>query len=121
MNGRQHPHRYDDLFWARVFGSVISEAYSGLLVWDRLARQATKLARLRKKYRRVISPDELLPEEFMKALLLFRHTLKSMSRGPISNIKMGLGASSPIAFGLGANASGQRYHEDGGRFKVVRV
>ncbi|KAI1952734.1 hypothetical protein LOZ57_000814 [Ophidiomyces ophidiicola] len=94
--GNPHPHLHDGLFWARVFGSVITNAYGALIAFDSLARQATKLARLQEKYRSRISPDKTLPEEYLKALLLFRHTLNQSSQGPILNIKGGLGASPPL-------------------------
>ncbi|KAI1963871.1 hypothetical protein LOZ58_001731 [Ophidiomyces ophidiicola] len=94
--GKPHPHLHDGLFWARVFGSVITNAYGALIAFDSLARQATRLARLQEKYRSRISPDKTLPEEYLKALLLFRHTLNQSSQGPILNIKGGLGASPPL-------------------------
>ncbi|KAI1943758.1 hypothetical protein LOZ66_000343 [Ophidiomyces ophidiicola] len=94
--GKPHPHLHDGLFWTRVFGSVITNAYGALIAFDSLAQQATKLARLQEKYRSRISPDKTLPEEYLKALLLFRHTLNQSSQGPILNIKDGLGASPPL-------------------------
>ncbi|KAK2749625.1 hypothetical protein FQN57_005847 [Myotisia sp. PD_48] len=96
--GKQHPHLYDNLFWARVFRPVIWRAYVSLLLWDSLAKQAAELRRLKDKYRTVISHDEQLPLEFLRAIILFQHTLTETSKFWLDGLQ-GIAASPPLRSG----------------------
>lgn len=90
--GNKHPHLNDSLFWARVYGSVITSAYGSLIVFDYLHRQVASLGTLKEKYARNITPHRDLPAEYLKALLMFKATLENAANGPIMNLQMGFPA-----------------------------
>jgi len=92
-NRRRHPVLDEPLFWERVIGNVVTDAYGGLVVWDIISEQLTQLAALQTKYSEVITPDKTLPQEYLKALLKFRYTLEQSKKSPILQLKTGLPAS----------------------------
>lgn len=71
--GKRHPvlTNLKPLFWERVIGNVVTDAYGALAIWDIVHRDLTELERLKAKYSKDISPDKKLPGEYMKALLRF--------------------------------------------------
>jgi hypothetical protein len=92
-NRRRHPVLDEPLFWERVIGNVVTDAYGGLVVWDIIGEQLTELAALQAKYSNAITPEKTLPPEYLKALLKFRYTLDQLKTGPIAQLKTGLPAS----------------------------
>lgn len=92
-NRKRHPVLDEPLFWERVIGNVVTDAYGGLVVWDNISEQLAQLATLQAKYSDVITPDKPLPSEYLKALVKFRYTLEQSKKGPISQLKTGLPAS----------------------------
>jgi len=92
-NRRRHPVLDEPLFWERVIGNVVKDAYGGLVVWDIISEQLTELAALQAKYSNAITPEKTLPPEYLKALLKFRYTLDQSKKGPIVQLKTGLPAS----------------------------
>lgn len=92
-NNARHPLLDTPLFWERVIGSVIMDAYDCLMLWDIISEQLTHLAALQSKYSDVITPEETLPEDYMKALLTLRFTLNEAEKVPILRLKMGIPAS----------------------------
>jgi hypothetical protein len=97
-NGKRHPALTDlkSLFWERVLGNVIVDAYGALIVWNLIYQELTELDALKMKYPKVISPQPKLPPEYMKALLSFRYMLDQASKGPILYLKNGVPASPPL-------------------------
>jgi hypothetical protein len=95
-NGMRHPVLDRPLFWERVIGSVIIDAYGNLIVWDLLCQQISKLSALKEKYSRIISPKRELPPDYMTELLTFRYMLDQTSKGPILTLKTGIPASPPL-------------------------
>ncbi|KAL6887176.1 hypothetical protein HDV57DRAFT_350471 [Trichoderma longibrachiatum] len=77
----------EGLFRARVVGEVVLEAYLELEFYSELHRQAQNLVALKKKYEAAISPLEDLPEEYLNALLTFRHFLNQAVKGPLNQLK----------------------------------
>lgn len=82
------------LFWERVIGNVVTDAYGGLVLWDIISQQLTHLATLQAKYSDSITPTKTLPLEYFKALLKFRYMLEQSKSGPIFQLKTG-GPASP--------------------------
>jgi hypothetical protein len=93
MNGKRHPVLGEPLFWERVIGNVVTDAYGGLVVWNIISEQLAQLATLQAKYSDSITPTKTLPPEYLKALLKFRYTLEQSKKGPILQLKTGVPAS----------------------------
>jgi hypothetical protein len=93
INGKRHPVLGEPLFWERVIGNVVTDAYGGLVVWNIISEQLTHLATLQAKYSDSITPTKTLPPEYLKALLKFRYTLEQSKKGPILQLKTGVPAS----------------------------
>ncbi|XDG02516.1 hypothetical protein ABKA04_002131 [Annulohypoxylon sp. FPYF3050] len=83
----------EDLLWARVIGNVLVEAYFQLELFSKLKIQATRLRELRQQHADDISPGKDLPEEYLSALLKFRHYLKRAAKGPLNQLKTAVPAS----------------------------
>lgn len=95
-NGAQHPVLHTPLFWERVVGNVLLNAYLSLIQWDIVDGQLTELIALQKKYSNVIKPENELPPTYMKALVTFRYILDQIMKGPIANLQHGFVASPPL-------------------------
>ncbi|KAK9239237.1 hypothetical protein V1525DRAFT_56644 [Lipomyces kononenkoae] len=96
VNGDVHPALRlgrEATFWTRVIGNVVGEAYVDLEVYSELRQQAQDLRTLQTKYDAVISPTEDLPEEYLAALLKFRHYLNQAAKGPLNQLRDGVVAS----------------------------
>ncbi|KAI9879339.1 MAG: hypothetical protein M1830_008799 [Pleopsidium flavum] len=96
INGKRHPVLNKPLFWDRVLGNVIVDAYGTFLTWDVIYQQVSNLTALKQKYSNVISSKKKLPSEYGKALQNFRYLLNRASKGPIGNLKTGVPASPPL-------------------------
>ena len=99
INGETHPvlkPGRESILWTRVIGGVLTEAYLSLEVFAELRRQAEDLCLLQQKYTSVISPSKSLPEEYLFALVKFRHYLKQATEGPLGDLKHSFVASSPM-------------------------
>ncbi|KAK5942298.1 hypothetical protein PMZ80_004861 [Knufia obscura] len=89
-HGQAHPvfkYRQDDVFWGRVVGNVVTNAYLSLEVWSELHSQATKLQDLELDHRNDIKQGEALPEQYLEAILKFQHYLKQAAKGPLGLLK----------------------------------
>ncbi|KAM0246503.1 hypothetical protein ACHAQJ_010185 [Trichoderma viride] len=98
-NARSHPTLAPGrkgLFWARVIGNVLFDAYLELEIFSELHQQAKELVSLQKKYELIISPMDDLPQEYMVALLTFRHFLQQTVKGPLAQLKQEVVASPPM-------------------------
>lgn len=96
INGKPHPALAKPLFWNRVLGNVVAEAYGGLMIWKVVHRHILELMRLRDKYHDSISPEKPLPKEYQWCLRRFKHLLEQMEKGPLMNLKTGVPASPPL-------------------------
>ena len=97
-NGDVHPTLRPSrhgLFWARIIGTAVFEAYTELEVYAELHRLSKELQTLHAKYASSISPTKPLPEEFQAALLKFRHYIYQSAKGPLTQLKLGVVASPP--------------------------
>ena len=96
--GQEHPlirlHR-DEVLWSRIISGLVSEAHLSLEVFAELRQQAKKLYELKSKHASEISQSQELPEEYLNALLRFRHYLDQASKGPLDQLKHCLVASPP--------------------------
>ncbi|KAI0835934.1 hypothetical protein F5Y06DRAFT_274774 [Hypoxylon sp. FL0890] len=86
----------DNLFWARVIGGVVFPAYLQLEVFSELRRQVRDLQRLQRKYQATITPTRDLPEEYLLAILKFRHYVNQAAKGPMGVLKNEVPASPPL-------------------------
>ncbi|KAJ4327131.1 hypothetical protein N0V84_002393 [Fusarium piperis] len=97
--GRSHPATLrprEHIFWARIAGTILADAYLSLESFTELHRQVQDLRRLQNKYKSEISPTEDLPEEYMVALLRFRYYLEQAAKGPMETLKIVIAASPPM-------------------------
>ncbi|KAH8804452.1 hypothetical protein F5884DRAFT_796055 [Xylogone sp. PMI_703] len=98
-NGLPHPLAMSGnkgIFWTRIIGKVVLEAYFELEIFTELRRQAKELQSLKSLYDGIISPSKDLPEEYLKALLKFRHYLNQAAKGPLNQLKESVPASPPM-------------------------
>ncbi|KAI1744849.1 hypothetical protein F4680DRAFT_168412 [Xylaria scruposa] len=86
----------DNLPWARVISSVLVESFSQLESFTELRNQATHLHELSNKYSQEISPQKDLPEEYLGALLRFRHYLNQVTKGVLNQLSLSVAASPPL-------------------------
>ncbi|KAJ4203294.1 hypothetical protein NW767_005411 [Fusarium falciforme] len=97
--GRSHPvtnKLREHLLWARVTGTMLTDAYISLEAFTELHRQAQHLRNLHDKYKAEISPEKDLPEEYMVTLLRFRYFLETTAKSPLERLKMVVASSPPM-------------------------
>jgi hypothetical protein len=90
---RPHPSKR---FWDRVAGSVISEAYFYLEIWNDLHFQIGKVMSLQQKHEGAIKYDDDLPNELLEAFLELEFSLSQYTKGPIQVLKTIVVASPPL-------------------------
>ncbi|KAH8734678.1 hypothetical protein BGZ61DRAFT_442937 [Ilyonectria robusta] len=81
--------------WSRILGNALTDAYLPLELFSELHKQVQMLQRLRQKHAE-ISLLDYLPEEYLVALVKFRHYLIQGSRGMLSNLEARVMASPPM-------------------------
>ncbi|KAJ8119200.1 hypothetical protein ONZ43_g3808 [Nemania bipapillata] len=86
----------DDPQWARVISSVLVESFTQLESFAELRNQSTHLRELSDKHGPDISPEKDLPEEYLAALLRFRHYLNQVTKGVLNQLKLSVGVSPPL-------------------------
>ncbi|KAI0869427.1 hypothetical protein GGS24DRAFT_163939 [Hypoxylon argillaceum] len=86
----------DDLQWSRVISSVLFESFAQVESFTELRNQATRLRELSRKYGPELSPQKDLPEEYLAALLRFRHYLNQLTKGAMGQLKLSVAASPPL-------------------------
>ncbi|GAB0137855.1 hypothetical protein EsDP_00006108 [Epichloe bromicola] len=99
VEGKVHPTMKfprEKILWARIVGSAVVGASFQLEIFSKLRDQAQKLKLLQNKYANKISPLEDLPEEYLVALLKFRHYLNQAAQGPMLQLKTVVAASPPM-------------------------
>ncbi|KAK7739032.1 hypothetical protein SLS53_005930 [Cytospora paraplurivora] len=97
--GKAHPvfdRARKNIFWARVIGNLVVEAYLPVETFSELQRQAQELRALQAKHADAVSPLENLPREYLHAILKFRHYLTQAAKGPLGQIKQYAPASPPL-------------------------
>ena len=98
-NGHAHPIftiGRPEILWQRVLGNVVTSAHMELEVWSDLYTQIEDLRRLQSKYASKIAIEKDLPEEFLDALLKFRHYLDQAAKGPVGLLKHTALSSPPL-------------------------
>ncbi|RYC62729.1 hypothetical protein CHU98_g3466 [Xylaria longipes] len=86
----------DDILWTRVISSVLVESFFQLESFAELRNQATCLRELSRKYGPELSPQKDLPEEYLAALLRFRHYLNQVTKGVLNQLNVSVAASPPL-------------------------
>ena len=92
-NRMRHPSLDEPIFWDRLIGYAIPNAYCRLAVWDNISEQLTQLSAQQSKYSSEITPDKTLPPEYLKALLTFEYAVEQSKKSPMFQLKTGLPAS----------------------------
>ncbi|KAL9109591.1 MAG: hypothetical protein Q9227_005771 [Pyrenula ochraceoflavens] len=97
--GKEHPvlkPALEDTFWQRIIGTLVSDVQLQLQIWSELLVQVGHLLELQSRYAEQISPTEILPDEYLDALLRFQHYLKHAAKGPLNQLKLAVVASPPL-------------------------
>lgn len=81
------------IFWARVSGNVLFDAYCEFEIFADLEKQARDLRALQVKHAAAISPSEDLPEEYLRAILKFRYYLYSSTKPSFAQLHQHVAAS----------------------------
>ncbi|KAI7773168.1 hypothetical protein LA080_011723 [Diaporthe eres] len=76
------------VFWARVAGEVLFNAYYELEIFSELHKQAQELRVLQLKHADVISPTKDLPTDYLRAIFKFRHFLDRATVMPIAQLRL---------------------------------
>ena len=85
-----------NIFWARVMGNMLSEAYLPLETFSELKRQVQDLQALQAKHAASISPLKDLPKEYLHALVQFQYSLGQAARNRMAQLKQHAVASPPL-------------------------
>ncbi|EME42787.1 hypothetical protein DOTSEDRAFT_176085 [Dothistroma septosporum NZE10] len=96
--GQTHPafrFNKEEILWAHVIGDQVTSAHMSLEQWTELHRRAVELKELESKHASRIKPEDDLPEEYLFAILSFRHVLMQFTQVPIGKLKVSLFASPP--------------------------
>lgn len=91
VKGNVHPvlkPERENTLWARIIRNIVAEAYLHVDMFAELHSQAKRLQVIKAKFEKCIEPLQDLPEEYLGALLKFRHYLKQMTKGPMGQLKM---------------------------------
>lgn len=97
--GRAHPdlrQTQKGVFWARVSGNVLFDAYYESDMFTDLEKQARNLRVLHKKHDAVISPSKDLPEDYLRAILKFQYSLFGAYQPPLIQLRSHIAASPPF-------------------------
>jgi hypothetical protein len=76
--------------------SVLVKSFFQLAPFEELCDQAHQLRGLQEKYKSSISSHKYLPEEYLAALLRFRHYLNQASKGALNQLKTAVAALPPL-------------------------
>jgi hypothetical protein len=95
-NGNRHPVLKEDLFWDRVAGTAVADAYTSRSLWDVIHKRVVELEKLQQNYSGSISPRRKLPEEYQQALLNFDYLLENIPKILIGSLKVGVPPSPPL-------------------------
>jgi hypothetical protein len=98
-SGKKHPDLQphgEDVFWQHIIANVVCESYLRLETFSELSRQAQYLRELQIKHKSQIAADRTLPEDYLDALLKFRHYLSQAAKGPLEMLKMHVRSSPPF-------------------------
>ncbi|PYI31035.1 hypothetical protein BP00DRAFT_344632 [Aspergillus indologenus CBS 114.80] len=99
LQGRDHPdlsHSQETVFWGRILTTVVGTAYVNVESFAQLSQQARALVSLQHQYADQISPSQDLPEEFLTALLRFRHDLNKAIIDPLYMLRVSIRPSPPF-------------------------
>jgi hypothetical protein len=97
--GQKHPTLKQPekaLFWNRILGGVVKQAYFGFATFDEIHRQISELEKLEGRYHNEIKPAEDLPKPYMKAFQNLRYLLDAAKKDLIDQLKIGVFPSPPM-------------------------
>jgi hypothetical protein len=97
--GKTHPALEplrDGIFWARITGTLVVQAYVDLEVFSELHRLAKQLRLLHGKYAAQITPADDLPGDLLTAILRFRHYLNQAAKHPLYWLRTTATSSPPM-------------------------
>ena len=86
-SGAAHPGIDSPSFWNSVIAEVVVHAYGELWAWDYALQQISNIICLGEKYSTEISSRKMLPDEYLKAILIFKQTLGAMERNTSQELR----------------------------------
>lgn len=84
------------LMWSRVIPNVVLGAIKNLEIFSKLHQQAHELQALQKKHQADKSPLRDPPEEYLRALLIFGHSLKKTAHAVYLQLIISITSSPPM-------------------------
>ncbi|KUL88450.1 hypothetical protein ZTR_05503 [Talaromyces verruculosus] len=96
IHGKPHPTLTPyirPMFWNRVLGCVVRDAYRNIELWSTLHSVLVELRQLLAKYQHEIAPEKSLPTELYDAFVNLWFALKQFMDDPISDLRMATPAS----------------------------
>lgn len=96
-SGNPHPEVHTPvIFWDRVAGSVVVDAYEMYIVDHLIHDVVLELVSLKEKYAGKISPDQRLPKDYERAFQLLKFFLDKSIAGPCQALARGAPSSPPL-------------------------
>jgi hypothetical protein len=99
FSNQKHPtrrHSKKPLFWSRVLGQVVVEAYFDLAKWDEIVKQVKNLETLYVKHKATLISEEDPPAELMDAFTTLQFILNATKDNLLRDLKVGLYSSPRI-------------------------
>ncbi|KAL6157812.1 hypothetical protein ACJQWK_07516 [Exserohilum turcicum] len=96
---REHPSLREPgrpLFWNRVLGTVVMDAYFGFATFDQVLKQVNNIASRYEKCKDKLKPEEDLPGAFLGAFQNLRFLLDAARIDLVDGLKMDLFGSPPM-------------------------
>ncbi|EMD58813.1 hypothetical protein COCSADRAFT_41383 [Bipolaris sorokiniana ND90Pr] len=84
------------LFWNRVIGNVVIQAYFGFATFDEVLKQINNVANIYEKRKATLKPDEDLPADLLSAFQHLRFLLGAARTDIVNCLKIELFASPPL-------------------------
>jgi hypothetical protein len=97
--GQKHPTLTQPgrpLFWNRILGNVVVDAYFGLAKWDAIVKHIQSIEELAAKYKDQIRPQDDLPKEYLEAFQNLRFMLEDTVTDICGQLKASVLPSPPM-------------------------
>lgn len=96
---REHPALKEPgrpLFWNRVIGTIVGQAYFGFATFDEVLKQVNKVASLHEKHKTALKPEKDLPADLLRAIQDLRFLLGAAKTDLVDCLKLELFGSPPL-------------------------
>ncbi|KAL9611775.1 MAG: hypothetical protein Q9167_003586 [Letrouitia subvulpina] len=95
-SGKAHPVLGQSIFWERVLGNVVVNAYMDFVGWVIALDEIDYLISMQSKHSGHTGSNLELPEDFTRALAHFEYFISQLTKGAVSKWKVGMVASPPL-------------------------